>query len=98
MEFLEKVWEQMALYVSVPYLLIFMLLAYFIKKYFEAGLTKLFGIKFHMVYVVLILATLLAVPFFIWSDEGVVKILATYAIGTSLHELIFQWIEKKFTS
>jgi hypothetical protein len=38
-----------------------------------------------------------AIPFLIWSEETWVKILFTYALGTSLHELIFKWIDGKFT-
>ena len=96
MEWLAQVWEQIATYISVPYLLTFMLLAYFVKKYFGDLLKKITRFKWKCVYTVLILATLVAIPFAIWSDEGWLKLLFSYAVGTSLHELIFGWIENKF--
>jgi len=97
MEWLEQIWQQIAQYISIPYLLIFMLLSYFVKKYFSEWLMKITKMKWRTVFTVLILATLVAIPFLIWSEETWVKILFTYALGTSLHELIFKWIEGKFT-
>jgi uncharacterized membrane protein AbrB (regulator of aidB expression) len=70
-----------------------MLLAYGFKHYFLGLFQKLIpGIR--MVYVVFILALLVAIPFYFWG-VSVRLLLITYAIGTSLHELLFQWIEKR---
>ena len=98
MEFLEKVLSQIEVYISVPYLVIFMLLAYTIKKYFSEILERITLLKWKCVYTVLLIATLTAVPFLLWSEEGWLKIVFSYAVGTSLHELIFFWIEKKISA
>jgi len=43
------------------------------------------------------LATLVAIPFVIFSDESFVSLVITYCVGTSAHELIFNKIEKKIS-
>lgn len=95
MDFMNQIWGQVINYVSVPYLLIFILAAYLVKTYLGVLLQK--WTKFHWkpVYTVFAIATLIAVPFLLFSEEGWVKILFTYCLGTSLHELIFQFIENK---
>lgn len=97
MEWLEQIWNQMAQYVSVPYLLIFMFLSYFVKKYFGEWLSKITNLKWKNVYTVLIIATVVGIPFLIWTNEKWEQVLFSYALGTSLHELIFNWLEDKIT-
>lgn len=96
MEWINEIWIQIAQYISVPYMLIFILVAYLIKKYFGEFLQKITKFKWRTVYTVLILATLLAVPFVLWTKVDWTQILLSYAVGTSLHELIFRYIEKLF--
>ena len=96
MEWLDSVWAQIASYVDVPYIIIFMLLSYIVKKSFGDILQKITKFNWLPVYTVLIIATIVAIPFLIWSRETWVNIAFSYALGTSLHELIFQWIENKF--
>jgi len=91
----EQIWQALIQYISVSYLIIFMMLSYLIKRHFGDFLTRIFGIKFKTVYVVLIIATLVGIPFIIWDDESFIKIMITYTLGTSLHETIFAFIEKK---
>jgi|GEM_PF-1854004 len=91
----EQIWQTLIQYISVSYLIIFMMLSYLIKRHFGDFLTRIFGIKFKTVYVVLIIATLVGIPFIIWGDESFIKIMITYTLGTSLHETIFAFIEKK---
>jgi hypothetical protein len=95
MEWLDKIWSQLDIYLSIPYLLTFMFLSYLIKKYFSTLLEKITRFEWKTVYTVLVIATLLAIPFLLFTEEGWVKIFITYAIGTSLHELVFGYIEKK---
>jgi hypothetical protein len=96
MEWLNEIWLQVAEYVSVPYLLTFMLLAYLVKYNFGKALQKITKFDWKPVFTVLIIATLVAIPYLIWSDETWVKILFSYAVGTSLHEIILTHIEKMF--
>jgi len=97
MEWAEKIWEQVDLYISIPYLAVFMLLSYSVKKYFGEMLQKITRFDWKTVYTVLALATLVAIPFVIFSDESFVSLVITYCVGTSAHELIFNKIEKKIS-
>ena len=91
---MEQIWTKVIELISLEYLIMFMFLSYLVKRYFSELLTKLFKHPVPMVYVVLIIATLLAVPFYL-TGLSWIKILISYAFGTSLHELAFQWIEKR---
>ncbi len=93
---MNEIWNQIAQYISVPYMLTFILVAYFVKRYFGELLQKITKFEWKTVYTVLILATILAVPFLLWTEASWVQILFSYAVGTSLHELIFKYIEKLF--
>lgn len=95
MEFMNEVWEQVITYISVPYLLIFVLAAYLVKTYLGTLLQRITKFNWLPVYTVLVIATLVAVPFLLFTEQGWVKILFTYCLGTTLHELIFEFIEKK---
>ena len=97
MEWLNEIWTQVAQYISIPYLLSFILLSYFVKKYFSEVLQKITRFEWKTVYTVLFFATVLAIPFLIWTDIDWVKIVFSYSLGTSLYEVIFRWLEKKFT-
>jgi len=95
MDWIEIVWQQVATYVCVPYLLTFLLLSYLIKRDFRKLLDQITGQRWRTVYTVLIIATIMAVPFLLFSDYSWVQILFSYTLGTSLHELIFKWIDQK---
>jgi len=94
MEWMDQIWSQVQVYINIPYLLIFILLSYLIKKYFAEMLQLITNFNWMTVYTVLALATLLAIPFLFFTDATWVEIVFSYALGTSLHELAFKWIEK----
>ena len=77
-------------------MLSFILVSYLLKTYLEGFLQVITNQKWKTVYTVLIIATLIGIPFVIVEGVGWVEILFSYALGTSLHELIFKWIEKLF--
>lgn len=89
---MEQLWDAINGYVNVPYLFTFMLLAYTAKKY--AG-TWLKSKNIKTVYIVLGLATIIAIPYIFLAKVGWSEILFTYTLGTSLHELFFKIIETK---
>lgn len=97
MELFDWIWAQINMYISVPYIVIFMSLSYFVKEYFEMFLNKITKMEWKTVYSVLIIAAIVAIPFIIFSNEGWQKIIVTYCVGTSLHEVAFQWMTKKKT-
>jgi hypothetical protein len=88
-----SIWNQISDYINIAYLCTFMALAYMVKTYFQVILAKVIKKNVPFVYVVLILATIVAVPFLL-TGASFVKVLFAYAIGTSLHEVFLTWIEK----
>jgi hypothetical protein len=96
MEWIELVWNEITIYISVPYLLTFILLSYLVKRYFEIFLTALTRVRWKTVYTVLIIATLTAVPFLLWTEIEWTEIVFSYVLGTSFHELLLGFIEKMF--
>ena len=96
MDWINSAFAQISNYISVPYLLGFLLLSYLVKRYFGTLLQRITRFNWRGVYTVLILATLLAIPFLLFSNIGWIKVVFSYALGTSLHELFFRYIAKLF--
>lgn len=96
MEWINEVWGQVAQYISVPYFLTFILLAFAGQKYFGKFLQAVTRFNWQPVYTVLVLATLLAIPFLIWTKTGWVQVIFSYAAGFALHELVFKYLSKLF--
>jgi hypothetical protein len=94
METVINIWNQLSAYLDVTYLLIFMMLGYLIKEYLQGFLSELFHRTIPFVFVILILATIVSIPFLI-SGTSWQKILLSYALGTSLHEVAFSFLENK---
>lgn len=90
-ELISKVIEN----IDVCYLFTFVFLAYLVKKEFGVWLNKITKFEWIPVYTVLIIATLTAVPFMIFTDITFSKVMLSYALGTSLHETIFTLVEDK---
>jgi hypothetical protein len=91
---MEQIKDFLLQYVNVSYLVTFMLLSYLIKQYFQIQLNKLFKTNVKLVYVVLIIATILAIPFLLTKSNWQ-QILFSYALGTSLHEIAFSQMENE---
>ena len=86
----------LANFIVWPYLLIFIMLAYLVKNAFGDLIRKVVP-AWKTVYTVLILATLIGIPYAIFTEVTWVQIAITYALGTSFHELILDAIVKKAT-
>ena len=97
MEIFDWIWSQVNMFISVPYIVIFMLISYLVKEHFETFLNKITKIEWKTVFTVLIIAAIVAIPFLLFTNEGWQKIAVTYCVGTSLHEIAFKWIAKKKT-
>jgi hypothetical protein len=98
-QLLETIWQDFILKVSGNidgmYLCTFMMLSYLIKKHFGEMLERMTRSRWKLVYTVLIIATVLAFPFTYFTEATWVQIFFTYLLGTSLHEVIFGFVEKK---
>ena len=89
--------SDLAAFIVWPYMVIFVLLAYIVKKAFGDLLLKMTKIKWKPVYTVLILAAIVGIPYGIFTDVTWVQILVTYTLGTSFHEIILDTIIKLIT-
>ena len=95
MEWLNNLLPQVTEYIDMPYLLTIIFFSYLLKRYFNTAIQKLVK-NWKTVYSVLIISALVAIPYAIWWDVPLQKVLITYAVGTSLYELIFELIEGYF--
>ena len=93
---MNEIWMGLIQYICVPYLMVFMLLSYLVKRYFGELLKRVTGMRWKTVYAVLIIATLTSIPFLVFTVLQWETVLLSYALGTSLHELVFEWFEKLF--
>jgi len=94
MGWFDQIWQQLSGYIDIPYLLSFMLLACLVKRYFQGFILKKWKQEIKSVFIVLVIATIVAIPFLVFGEEWQ-KVLFSYALGTSLHELIIGFIEDK---
>jgi len=78
----------LAAFIVWPYLLIFIMLSYLVKNAFGDLLQKITKFTWKSVYTVLVLATVIGVPYAIFTEVTWIQIAVTYALGTSFHELI----------
>ena len=76
------------------YMATFILLAYIVKGPINNFFVNYLHRKWEMVYTVLILAFLVAIPWVLFTNNLWENIALSYAVGTSFHELIFSKIEK----
>lgn len=82
-------------YINPFYLGSFMLLSYLIKRYFQTSLSNVIKREVKTVYIVLIIAAIVAIPFLGFDLPNWQRIFFSYTLGTSLHEVIFEWLEKR---
>lgn len=94
MEDLTQGLVQLYQFIVWPYLALFILLSYLVKKNFGELLQKVTKFNWQPVYTVLIIATIVGIPYALLTDVGWVAILITYAIGTSFYEIIIEAIMK----
>jgi hypothetical protein len=92
---LDAVWNQVTQYLSVQYILVVIFVSYLIKKNFSQLLSSITGTRWRPVYSVLLIATVIAIPFMLFTDEPWIRMLVSYSFATSLYETIFEWIENR---
>ena len=76
-------------YINGPFLAVFVLLSYRLKGPLSETL------KINKTYIVFIIATVVAIPFWVIFKCDKLQLFITYAVGTSFHELIIGAIIKK---
>ncbi len=83
-------------YISFGYLIVFIFMSYGLRDFFD----KIVGIfsedKKVRKYSVFVIATFLAPIWYFYFGEDLLKLFVTYAVGTSLYELIIRAVITKF--
>jgi len=82
-------------FIDWVYLILFILISYGVKQAFGKILQRITKFVWEPVYTVLIVATILAVPWLIWTDATWVEVLVTYTIGTTFYEVILEKLISK---
>jgi len=77
------------------YIIIFVLLASTVKKAFGTLLQNVTKFEWLPVYTVLIIATILAVPWALLTNTSWMEILISYTVGTTFYEIILKRILDK---
>jgi len=90
--------SDLSAFIVWPYLLIFILLSYLVKNAFGDLLQQVTRFEWKPVYTVLILATLVGIPYGFFGDVTWIQIVITYALGTSFYELFLEAIVKAVTA
>lgn len=80
-------------YIELPYLVLFVFLTYGLKDLFVSLVRGIIGMQVPIKYVVFYIATALALPYWYIADmvespTNPMKLLVTYAVGTSLYDMI----------
>lgn len=82
-------------YLSLPYLAVFVLISYGLRELVGSIVFALTGAKKHVTYGVFVIATFVGVVWHFAFGEYLMKLFVTYAVGTSLYELIIQAVINK---
>lgn len=82
-------------YIDLYYLIAFMAVTYSLKNTFHAGLQWLFRHKVNKHFAVFLIGFLVALPFWLYFKHDKLVLVITYAIGTSIHDLIIAYLIKK---
>ena len=69
MDWITILFNQISIYVNIPYLLTFILLSYLAKKELGGWLQKITKFNFKTAYIVLILATVIGILFWIFIKD-----------------------------
>lgn len=93
---MEEFYTAIKTYIDVPYLIVFMMFSYAFKGILTQWLSAIFKAKIKKVFSVFVLGTIIGVFFVFVLHSDFSKSIITWSVGTSMHELIFSWFEKRF--
>lgn len=82
-------------YISFGYLIVFIFMSYGLRDFFDKIVGLFSENKKVRRYSVFVIATLLAPIWYFYFGEDPLKLFVTYAVGTSLYELIIQAVINK---
>lgn len=85
-------------HLSLPYLAVFVLISYGLRNLMGSLVFALTRAKKYVTYGVFVIALVIGIPWYFIFEEDPMKLVVTYAFGTSLYELIIQAVVNKFKS
>jgi uncharacterized membrane protein YfcA len=93
---MEELYTTLEKYIDIPYLIVFMMFSYAFKGQLTTFLSNVLKTKIKKVFSVFLIGTLVGVFFVAYLKTDFLKSIITWSVGTSMHELIFSWFEKRF--
>jgi len=94
-----EILHQIQLWIDIPYLVMFISISYLVKRHFGEWARRVTGQRVKTVHIVLIIALVTGILFYFFSETlRWEQILLTYTLGTSLHEVLFKYVENLFTN
>jgi hypothetical protein len=103
--------EQIEKYITIEFLIVFMSLSYIFKKMVWVALTMIgryiiakYNDLFNTTFVfnetsehipVLVIGFIIGLPFYFHFEVDLMRLLITYTVGTSLHDLIIKFLINK---
>ncbi len=98
METIEQIYQEIAQYLDINYLIAFMAIAYLFKGVLMELIiliTKkdLYKNKLTKNIIIFIIGTLVALPFWYVFDHDKMKLFVTFCVGTSIHDLLIKTLE-----
>lgn len=81
-------------YIDIYYLIVFMCITYTLKNTFHAFLQWVLRTEVNKHFAVFVIGSLAAIPFLFYFKHDPLILLLTYSVGTSIHDLIIQFLIK----
>lgn len=82
-------------YINIYYLIAFMAVTYSLKNTFHSALQWAFRHKVNKHFAVFLIGFIVALPFWLYFKHDKLVLLLTYAVGTSIHDLIIEYLIRK---
>jgi|688.fasta_scaffold21103_8 hypothetical protein len=102
METTEQIYQEIAQYLDINYLIAFMAIAYLFKGVLMELIIliikkDLYKDKLTKNIIIFIIGTLVALPFWYVFDHDKMKLFVTFCVGTSIHDLLIKTLGTLYT-
>jgi hypothetical protein len=103
METIEQIYQEIEKYLDINYLIAFMAIAYLFKGVLMELIiliTKkdLYKNKLIKNFIIFVIGTLVALPFWYTFDHDKMKLFVTFCVGTSIHDLLIKTLGIIYTA
>ena len=102
METTEQIYQEIAQYLDINYLIAFMAIAYLFKGVLMELIILIIKKDFYKDkltknIIIFIIGTLVALPFWYVFDHDKMKLFVTFCVGTSIHDLLIKTLGTLYT-